>query len=96
MRRVTDKDAQHSPLARSARVSCRACQRAGAAAEEPADEAEAEDAAAASGASFDYLLDMALKSLTEEKVLFCWFCLPTMVCPVNTPATVSRTCRSTC
>lgn len=36
--------------------------------EEPADEDEAEDGAA-SGASFDYLLDMALKSLTEEKVL---------------------------
>jgi hypothetical protein len=43
-------------------------QKAGAAAaEDAAEDEDAEDVAAA-GANFDYLLDMALKSLTEEKV----------------------------
>lgn len=43
-------------------------QKAGAAAaEDAAEDEDAEDVAVA-GANFDYLLDMALKSLTEEKV----------------------------
>jgi hypothetical protein len=51
-------------------------QKAGAtAADESADDEDAEDAAA-QGANFDYLLDMALKTLTEEKVPHLLACNP--------------------
>ena len=48
-------------------LSCSMQKAGAAAAEDAADDEDAEDVAAA-GANFDYLLDMALKSLTEEKV----------------------------
>jgi hypothetical protein len=44
-------------------------QKAGAAAADDAAEDEDAEDSAAQGANFDYLLDMALKTLTEEKVL---------------------------
>ena len=58
----------HPAVARCS-CDCLIKQKAGAAAaDDAADDEDSEDAAA-QGANFDYLLDMALKSLTEEKVL---------------------------